>query len=156
MSWLKLLLGLITISFCTLLGYFAAGKYRSRKAFFTQLALFNERYLNELCYSRKPLSDFLVQYSYTGEFAKTVGRFSEDRTITVGYSFLSKEEQSFCTDYFDMLGKGDVRSQNEFFSAQNGVVSGKKDECEKEAKTRGELYLKLGLLAGLAFVILIV
>ena len=31
-----------------------------------------------------------------------------------------------------------------------------KAACEKEAKAKGELYIKLGLLAGLAFVILII
>lgn len=156
MSWIKLFLGLVTIAFCTLLGYFAAGKYRTRKTFYAQFALFNERYLNELCYARKPLGDFLVQYSYKGEFAKTVGAFSEGRSLNVAFPFLSGEERSYCADYFDMLGRGDVRSQNGFFSAQSEILNGKKVECEKEASTRGELYWKLGLLAGLAFVILII
>lgn len=156
MIWLKLLLGAITIAFCTLLGYFAAGKYRARKDFFNQFSLFNERYLNELCYARKPLSEFLVQYAYTGDFAKTVNSFSDRRNVNVDLAFITKEEKAFCADYFGMLGKGDVRSQNGYFSSQSETLNRKKEESEKEAKTRGELYVKLGLLAGLAFVILII
>lgn len=156
MSWIKLLLGLITIAFCVFLGYLAAGKYRSRKAFYLQFAAFNERYLNELCYSRKPLSDFLAEYPYTGDFGKTIDRFSQTRTVKIDHSFLNQEEQTYCSDYFDMLGKGDVRSQSNYFSAQSGTLNAKKEESEKAAKSYGELYVKLGLLAGLAFVILII
>lgn len=156
MSWIKLFLGLVTIGFCVLLGYLAAGKYRARKAFYTQLAAFNGRYLNELSYSRRPLADFLTQFSYTGDFGVAVETFSRERVVKGELAFLKKEERSYLQDYFGMLGKGDVRSQSGFFSAQSDALNAKKTESEKEAKTRGELYVKLGLLAGLAFVILII
>ena len=55
-----------------------------------------------------------------------------------------------------MLGRGDAQSQQSCFSAQKAILEEKKADSEREAKTRGELYLKLGLLAGLALVILIV
>ncbi len=156
MSWIKLLLGCAVIGFCMLLGYFAAEKYRSRKLFFAQLSSFHARYLNELSYARKPLSEFLSEYPYTKEFGKVIDGLQKERTIDVKFSFLNKEEQGYLYDYFCMLGKGDAKAQSGYFSAQTGELNGKKAESEKEAKTRSELYLKLGLLAGLAFVILIV
>ena len=55
-----------------------------------------------------------------------------------------------------MLGRGDALSQSGFFSARRAALEQKKADTEKEAKARGALYLKLGLLAGLAFVILII
>ncbi len=156
MIWLKLLLALITIGFCVLLGYVAAGKYRLRKLFYTQFSLFHDRYLNELSYYRKPLPDFLKSYEYQGDFQKTVDAFLKTREVQVQYPYLKKEEQQFIKEYFNMLGKGDARSQNGYFSQQSGQLNEKKTKSEKEAKTYGELYLKLGLLAGLAFVILII
>lgn len=154
--WLKFLLSVLIIAFCILLGYFAAEKWRSRKKFYLQYCLFHERYLNELTYARKPLPSFLKEYSYSGDFAKILKTFSERQEWGKYPSFLTKEEQDFCKNYFSMLGKGDAVSQKNFFSAQSATLSDKRSLSEKEAKSRGELYLKLGLLAGFAIVILII
>ena len=156
MLWLKFLICALVIVFCIFLGYFASYKYRMRKKYFSQLAVFNERYLTELCYARKPLSAFLREYPYTGDFEKTINAFSTERSVEIKLSYLTKEEQKLCADYFGMLGKGDAVSQKSYYSAQKGELEERKALSEKEAKARCELYIKLGLLAGLAFVILII
>lgn len=154
--WIKFLICICIVAFCIFLGYLAAAKYRSRKKFFSQFEAFNERYLTELTYARKPLAEFLREYSYSGDFAKTVGAFAQRRETEPKLSFLTKDEKKLCADYFGMLGKGDAVSQKSFFSARKAELNEKKSASERDAKSRGELYLKLGLLAGLAFVILIV
>ena len=156
MLWLKIVICIAIVAFCTFLGYVAAGKYRARKRFFTQYFLFNERYLNELGYTRRPLSAFLKEYAYTGEFGKTVTSFMESRQLKLSFSWLNGDERAECGNYFSMLGKGDALSQKGYFTSRQGLLAEKKAACEREAKTRGDLYLKLGLLAGLAFVILII
>ena len=50
---------------------------------------------------------------------------------------------------------GDARTQSAFFSAQAARLNALREQSAREAKARGELYLKLGLLAGLALVVLI-
>ena len=154
--WLKFVISGLIIAFCVFLGFVAAAKQRMRKKFFVQFAGFNERYLNELSYARKPLSEFLREYEYSGDFAKTVSAFAQHRVTESKLSYLTKDEKKLCADYFGMLGKGDAVSQKSYFSSQKGELNEKKTSSEREAKSRGELYLKLGLLAGLAFVILIV
>ena len=154
--WIKLLLSGLIIAFCIFIGYLAANKYRLRKKMFTQLALFNERYLTELTYSRKPLSEFIREYEYTGDFGKNLESYIDTRNTDFSYSYLSGDEKKWCDDYFGMLGKGDSASQKAFFSTQKAVLENRKTESERDAKSRGELYLKLGLLAGLAIVILII
>lgn len=153
--WLKFLSAALVILFCILLGYLAAGKYRARKQFYGQFARFNERFLSELNYGRKPLSSFLEENTEHDDFGKAVKDFSGSGNI-VGLRYLKKEEQAEAENYFSMLGKGDARSQKEFFSAQSRTLEEKKQSSEQEAKMRSELYLKLGLIAGLAIVILIV
>lgn len=155
MLWLKLLLALCAIAFCIGLGYLAANKYRNRRSFYAQFYDFNERYLSELGYARKPLPQFLKEYAYTGEFKKTVEAFSARKELPP-HAFLTEEEKKEYADYFGMLGKGDAASQSNFFTAKRAALQQKKEESEKEAKARGALYIKLGLLAGLAFVILII
>ena len=66
--WIKLLVSGAVIAFCIFLGYLAAGKYRSRKKFFTQFHSLNERYLTELGYMRRTLDDFFAEFSYEGDF----------------------------------------------------------------------------------------
>lgn len=155
MNWLKLGLSGCIVAFCMLLAYFVSGKYRSRKNFYTQFARFNELYLTELKYRRKTIGEMFREGRYTGEFQKTIQEIAENRTIEMNYSFLSNEEQAEGKYYFSMLGKGDAHSQTAFFSSQSAILTKKKEACEFEAKERTQLYLKLGLLAGLAFVIMI-
>ena len=155
--WIKFLLSGLIIGFCIFLGYLAAGKFRARFKFYSQFSAFNERYLTELCYSRKPLSEFIEDYTYDGDFAKGLQGVSEDRgQKRPKPNYLTREEWKEYGDYFSMLGKGDTVSQKNYFSSRKAILEEKKAVCEKECKTRNELYIKLGLLAGLAFVILIV
>lgn len=156
MLWLKLLLAMATVAFSTLIGWFAAGKYRARRLFFAEFARFNEKYLAELSYERRQLGRFLAENSFEGEFGKTVETFRKKREANFSYPFLKKEEKADGENYFSSLGKGDAHTQITFFSAQAGRLGALKAESEREAKGRGELYLKLGLLAGLALVLLII
>ena len=153
--WIKILLCMAIVAFCTALGYFFAEKYRARRRFFSQFCAFNERFLNELEFERKPVSAFLKSYEYTGDFGKAVKDFAEKRQKS-GVRYLTTAEKALFEDYFSMLGRGDALSQKNYFGARKGTLAEKKTETEKEAKSRSDLYLKLGLLSGLAIVILII
>ena len=154
--WLKFLLAVCIVAFGIGMGYFAAGKFRNRARFYSQWFEFNERYLTELDYARKPLSVLLKTYRGGGDFQKILDNFSSERKIRVKLNYLTEEERRECEEYFSMLGRGDARSQHDFFGIRRSTLVEKKGICAKQAKEKGELYLKLGLLAGLAFVILIV
>lgn len=154
--WLKLLLCGIIICFCIFLGWFAAAKYRNRRAFFAQFAAFNERYLSELGFHRRSLPVVIKEYGGEGDFGKALYKVTIERNSELKYAYLTEEERKTCLDYFSMLGRGDSHSQSAYFAAQSGELQKMREESEGECKRRGELYLKLGLLAGLAFVILIV
>lgn len=154
--WIKFLLALCIVAFGMGMGYLAAGKWRARKNFYTQFYLLHERYLNELDYMRRPLGEFLHENSYTGDFKKLLQQFEENRTVKIDFRYLTKEEWKETEAYFLTLGKGDSFSQKGYFSAQTAQLAQKRDKSMKDMKARGELYLKLGLLAGLAAVILII
>ena len=86
MLWLKLLLACCVVLFSVALGYFAAEKFRNRARFYTQLLDFNERYLNELGYARKPLSSLLDGYAGNGDFQKTLRIIAAENKISLKYS----------------------------------------------------------------------
>ena len=64
----KFLFGIVMIAFTSFCGYLLARKYRQRKLFFRQLYEFNERFLTEIAYYRRPIQEFAAKYTYRGEY----------------------------------------------------------------------------------------
>ena len=159
----KFLLGIALVGFATFCGYFLAKKYRQRKSFFAQLHAFNERFISEVSYYRRPLREFVGAYSYHGEFQILLADFltvsrqnGEDFALNgAEYSFLKKDEQSAVKDYFMMLGRGDSASQKSYFSSMNNTLAKWHSESVVISKKYGDLYVKLGFLCGLFLLILI-
>ena len=162
---IKFFLGVAIIVFFSFCGYLFAKKYRKRKHFFMQLYDFNDRFLNEISYYRRPIVEFIVKYSFKGEFNLYIESFINNiQNISVCFDeleneefyFLKKEEKSILVDYFSMLGKGDSSSQKGYFSSVKDDLRQRKIETDAEYKKYGDLYIKLGFLCGLLVLILIV
>ena len=163
---IKFFLGIAIIAFTSYCGRLLAKKYRQRQQFFKQFQAFNERFLNEISYYRRPLKEFIYVYSYQGEFALLLKDFclflQENSSIHCifedkeRYFFLKAEERQMIEDYFFMLGKGDSASQKGYFSSLKDTLVKLENETKIEAKRYGDLYLKIGFLFGLLVLILIV
>ncbi len=163
---IKFFLGIAIVAFTSYCGRLLSKKYRQRKEFFKQLKEFNERFLSEISYYRRPLQEFVSSRAYQGEFQLLLEdyfsgiseRAPKENIITDdgAYSFLSKEEKGTVEDYFSMLGRGDSISQKGYFSSIKERLSALQEEAEKTAKRYGDLYVKLGFLCGLLILILIV
>ena len=150
------------------LGYFFSKKYRKRKQFFVQIFQFNERFLAEIGYYKRPLTKFITAYPYKGEFDVLLQYYyqllHEDaagarKTFQVDKEemrFLTVDELTFLGDYFQTLGKGDTTSQKAYFSAAQTQLGDWKNKSEVAAKKYGDLYVKLGVLMGLAVLIFII
>ena len=164
----KLMLGLAVVAFCGFLGYFLSKKYRRRKEFFLQWAQFNDRFLTEISYYKRPIVKFMVAYPYKGEFAVLLDYVRQSleadgeggrRNLLVekeDLPFLTLDELSFIGDYFQMLGRGDTHSQKAYFNAMKAQLNAWKEKSVEEGKKYGDLYLKLGILVGIAILIIIV
>lgn len=162
----KFLLGIAIVAFGSYCGYVFAKKYRKRKLFIAQLKEFNERFLSEVSYYRRPIGEFISKYAYKGEFQIFLQNFfaeidelsqSEHRSITFdACEFLKNEDKNLIEDYFKMLGKGDSASQKTYFSAAKERLSKVYVEAESEYKKYGDLYIKLGFLCGLLVLILMI
>lgn len=158
---LKFLLGVAIIALTSFIGYLLAKKYRQRKEFFIQFCEFNERFLSELAYRRRPIREFASSYTYSGEFNELLEDFF--RKIDEGttfdfceYSFLTPEEKSLVADYFSMLGRGDSFSQKGYFSSVKETLASLLKSSTDASKRYGDLYIKLGFLCGLLILILII
>ena len=162
----KIIFAVAIVIFTSFCGYLLAKKHRRKKLFFAQLNDFNEYFLNEIGYFRRPLGEFLRAHTYKGEFVllleSYLQRLKEGET-TLGFvfsipelDFLTKEEKGEIDDYFNMLGKGDTTSQKTYFSSVKERLFVHRKRAEDAQNRYGDLYLKLGFLCGLFIVILII
>ena len=141
---LKFLLGIAMVAFTTFCAYLLAEKFRQRKLFFSQLKEFNERFLNEITYYRRPIAVFASEYSYEGEFHQVLLSFFhaiDERSPAERFfldekefSFLSPDERIFIENYFQMLGKGDTLSQKGYFSSVKDSIGKLQNSTESECK----------------------
>ncbi len=162
----KFLFGLVMIAFSSFCGYLLARKYRQRKLFFRQLYEFNERFLTEIAYYRRPIREFAAKYTYRGEFAVLLESFFEglDEELVqkstfldkAHFSFLKEEEYRAVEDYFLMLGRGDSVSQRGYFSSVKEDLSAASLAADKACKKYADLYVKIGFLCGLLLLILMI
>lgn len=162
----KFLFGIVMIAFTSFCGYLLARKYRQRKLFFRQLYEFNERFLTEIAYYRRPIQEFAAKYTYRGEFAELLERFFEGLNEEVvqentfldkaHFSFLKEEERRAVEDYFLMLGRGDSVSQRGYFSSVKEELYSESVVAEKACKKYADLYIKIGFLCGLLLLILMI
>lgn len=166
MDMIKFFLGLAVVAFTSFCGRLLARKYRQRSGFFKQFREFNERFLNEITYSRRPLKDFITSYTYEGEFQELLRDFYvflKDNSSSLSflndgqkYAFLKVEEKKVVADYFQMLGKGDSVSQKGYFSSVKDTLIKLQNDAQNDAKRYGDLYVKIGFLCGLLLLILMV
>ena len=160
---IKILLCLTLLIFTSGVGYAFASKYRKRKVFFSQFYEFNQKFIQELSYSKRPIKDFIQAYPYKSEFLALLevyrDNLGQDNLFNEYFSlntFLILEEEKLISDYFHQLGKGDSESQKAFFVSRSKELEKIKDTTEKDYKKYAELYVKLGVLVGFAIIIVII
>ena len=163
---IKFFLGLAIIVFTSWCGRLLARKYRQRQQFFKQLREFNERFINEITYYRRPIKEFIFAYTYQGAFEELLKDFLDElkensspfRSLQFNekYPFLKEEERQVIENYFLMLGRGDSVSQKGYFSALKEELKKLEMDTESEAKRYIDLYVKIGFLCGLLVLILII
>ena len=160
---IKAIVCLSILIFTTTIGYLLASKYRNRKIFFMQFHLLNERFLREIEYQKRPIREFIQKNIFKGDFCQVLniyldnlGNFDDFLSIFPEISYLNNEEIKFLSEYLNSLGKGDSGAQKKHFSALNTQIDEFKKSSEVEYKRYADLYVKLGVLIGLAIIIVII
>ena len=163
---LKILFGLAIVAISTIFGYFLSKKYRQRRRFLGQLRAFNEQFINEITYYRRPIKNFLSAHVFEGEFQAllqsyviSLGEYTESDGKALdlsAYTFLYENEKLDISDYFMMLGKGDADSQKRYFLSMGERLIKYETEAIAQGKKYENLYTELGFLCGLFILILII
>ncbi len=159
---MKIIVGIAVVVFTTYCGWFLSRKYRRRKKFFFDMQEFNLCFLEEIGYAKRPFEVFCARRHYTGEFGELIEdvltRRAEKKTTKMPmdeYTFLSLDERAFVGEYFQTVGRADSQSQKGYFSGAKLKLDSLKTKGEDDSKKYTDLYTKLGFLAGLAIMIVL-
>lgn len=157
---LKIVVGIAIVAFTSYCGFLLSKKYRRRKRFFADFDEFNERFLSEIAYLRRPLRQFADNARYQSEFGDVLEAYfssqEDGKPFEIGdFSLLKTDERQELLDYFSMLGRGDSASQKGYFTSVKNSLKARREQSDQEAKKYGELYIKLGFLLGLTVLIII-
>ena len=163
---LKVVFGLAIVVISTVGGYILSKKYRQRRRFLGQFREFNDQFIHEITYYRRPIKDFLSTHRFDGEFAAFLQGYlallNEYTEGTMGqldlsdYTFLSENEKNDLYDYFMTLGRGDSASQKCYFLSMRDRLTKYEAEAAFQGKKYENLYIELGFLCGLFILILII
>ena len=163
---LKVIFGVAVVVVATALGYLFSKKYRQRRRFFSQLREFNEQFIHEVTYYRRPIKEFLSCHVYDGEFDGLLQKYTAMLAQSVleshslfdlaEYTFLAENEKSDVVDYFMTIGKGDSASQKCYFLSMRERLAKYESDAISQGKKYENLYIELGFLCGLFILILII
>lgn len=159
---MKIIIGIAVVVFTTYCGWFLSRRYRRRKQFFKDMQEFNLSFLEEVGYSKRPFELFCARRTYAGDFGclleDVVSRRLERKTTKPSmdeYAFLTADERVFVEEYFQAAGRGDTQAQKGYFSNAKIKLDSLKTKGEEDGKKYTDLYTKLGFLAGLAMMIIL-
>lgn len=160
---LRFVVGLAVVAFTTFCGNFLSGKYKKRKRLFQEASSFNEGFLEEIIYTKRPFEEFCQKRIATGAFSELLvaelSRREKRRTSPLDlseYTFISPDEKQFFSEYFSTFGRGDSLSQRGYFTQAGNHLQALKQKAEEECKKYVELYTKMGFLCGLAILIILI
>ena len=163
---LKVIFGVAVVAMATAFGYLLSKKYRQRRRFFTQFREFNEQFIHEITYYRRPIKEFLSCHLYDGAFDMVLQKYTVILTQNAfergalfdlsDYTFLTENEKTDITDYFMTIGKGDSASQKCYFLSMRERLAKYESDALSQGKKYENLYIELGFLCGLFILILII
>ena len=152
---------------CCFLGYFFSIKYLKRKKFFTSIILLADKLSLEINFSRERLKVLLENFDSTnrknllGIDERVIAYVDRKCELTSEEIFkkadcLKQEEKDFILLFLKTLGRSDVENQTKEIQSFISRFDELKMQCDAEQKKYGALSVKLGIIAGLFCVILMI
>ena len=148
-------------------GYIFYNKYDKRKKFFTALIMLAEKLSVEINFSRERLKVLIENFDKNTRqnllgvdegFLSYLDRKEEldEKVIFKKADVLKREEKDFILLFLKTLGRSDVENQTKEIASFSSRFQEMKGKCDVEYKKYGMLSLKLSLIAGLFFVIILI
>lgn len=154
---MNVILGIISLIFCTGVGYYFSKKYSIRSEFYSNFYEFNKSLKNDISFMQNSLLNFIDKYSTktTIFYKNTYEYLYEKKEIELDKNIFNDEEKSFLKNYLNSLGGSDKKTQlNYLESVDVNLVDLLNKAKEQETKYKS-LYIKIGFLIGLIALIVL-
>ena len=157
---MKLMLILIVFAVCVGVGVFYSSKFQKRKKFFDSLICFADKMSLEINFSRERLKSLVEGFdeNHKRNMQKVCERFSDyldkkcdltKETLLADAKILKNDEKDLVFMFFKALGRRDVENQTKELQNFNARFIEVKTKCDAEQKKYGSLSIKLGVIVGL-------
>ena len=152
---------------CLVVGFTFFNKYDRRKKFFSSLIMLAEKLTVEINFSRERLKVLIENFNkYTKQnllgidegFVSYLDKKTElnEKEIFKKADVLKKDEKDFILLFLKTLGRSDVENQTKEIASFTNRFQEMRVISDTEYKKYGTLSLKLSLIAGLFFVIVLI
>lgn len=159
--------GLIVFVFClcVFVGFLFSTKYTKRKKFFTSLISLADKIALEINFSRERLKVLVQNFDSSskrnllGIDEKFIDFLDKKCDLSAEEIFkkndiLKAEEKDLILLFLKTLGRSDVENQTKEISNFSARFQEIKSQCDIEHKKYGSLSLKLGIVVGLFFAVI--
>lgn len=158
---------LLVFLLCCAVGYFFSVKYMKRKKFYASLIALADKMSLEINFSRERLKVLLQNFDpntkknllgIDANFVRYLDKACEltSEEIFPKASCLKNDEKETILLFLKTLGRSDVENQTKEIQTFISRFSEIKQKCDEEQKKYGTLAIKLGIVAGLFFAIIII
>ena len=162
---MKFVLILTVFLLCVGIGVFYSSKFQKRKKFFDALISLADKLSLEINFSRERLNVLIESFdeNHKKNLLKVCERYLDflDKKSELTKEFLFEEAKVLKNDekdlvfmFFKALGRRDVENQTKELQGFVSRFSEVKTKCDAEQKKYGALSIKLGVVAGLFWAVI--
>ena len=163
---MKFLLIAILFCVCVVIGCLISSKYMKRKRFFNSIISLSEKLALEINFSRERLRVLIENFDGASKkhllgidevFVDYLDRKCElkQENLFKKASILKDDEKSCVLLFLKMLGRSDVENQTKEINNFVTRFSEMKTKSDQDQKKYGSLAVKLGIVAGLFFAVVL-
>lgn len=151
---MRLALGIIVLVLSTYIGYATSKKYSVRKGYYSAFLEFNKRLKNEISFSQQTLLKIIKNVKDENCFYVAIKDVIIDKkSLDLSDKIFSEEEQAFLSNYLSVIGKGDRQSQLKYVETVESQITEYLKNANEDEKKYKVLFIKLGFLIGLMFLV---
>lgn len=161
---MKYLFIVLIFCLCFGVGYFYSTRYSKRKKFFSSLIMLAEKLSVEINFSRERLKVLIENFDISTKknllgvdegFVAYLDKNAElNNELFKKADVLKAEEKDLILLFLKTLGRSDVENQTKEISSFVSRFKEIKNICDQEQKKYGSLSIKLGIIAGLFFAVI--
>ena len=153
----KLLLLALGCASGLFVGIFFSNELKKKKCFYEELAIFIDEILGDLGFRQNGIRTVALNYANESKsYLKNVlEEYAANPNVVPAFLFLSGNERVTVKDFFSNLGKTDIVTQRSELENIKPKIQELRNTYKTKHEKKGAMYIKLGLLVGLAVGILL-